>query len=156
MNRIELCAGALACVLLATAAPAQSPKRAAAPKKNTTIEAASFRTYQSADLKPLAPSEVSASVKPNASAAGAENRFASVEASLSLASEALKGGCETASSSGESPFRALQAIDFKLPGVVAAASERCPAGTHWDCILICKVKDPLGNCVIEVPLCGCY
>ena len=97
-----------------------------------------------ADLKPLAPRAVIAA------------KFASVEASLNLAAEGLKGGCESARTTGDSPFRTLQGMDFRLPAAVYAASQRCPDGMSWKCVPECVQTHPLtGLCTFWIPVCGC-
>ncbi len=108
-------------------------------------------------LAPLAPSAVVAvTAKPKAPSISGKAKFATVEASLSLAAEGLKGGCETAKASGDSPFRTLQSMDFRLPAAVYAASQRCPDGMSWRCVPSCAEKHPLtGECTIWIPVCGC-
>ena len=97
-----------------------------------------------------------APAKPKASSTSGAAKFASVEASLSLAAEGLKGGCETARASGDSPFRTLQSMDFRLPAAVYAASQRCPDGMRWACHPSCVEENPqTGKCIAWVPVCGC-
>lgn len=104
-------------------------------------------------IKPLAPSAVVA--KPVAAVALADKDSAGVESALALAAEGLKGGCETARNSGESPFRTLQDFSIK-PTIVAAAFQRCPDGTKWACHPWCNEYHPTtGKCVFWVPACAC-
>lgn len=100
--------------------------------------------------KPLAPSVVVA-------ATGRPAAVTPVEASLALAAEGLKGSCETARASGESPFGALLNANFRpaAPRAVAPA-RRCPGGMTWICRPYCAEEEPLtGRCIFWGASCGC-
>lgn len=142
---------ALSAVLFASAASNAEP----APVARTfaTMGTASFRTFQPADLKPLAASAVAAPAA--APKAVGEKNSAGVESALDAAAEGLKGRCETAKDAGESPFRTMQSFAIK-PTIVSAASQRCPDGTKWACHPWCNETDPMtGKCIFWVPVCGC-
>lgn len=107
---------------------------------------------------PLAPSVVvAAAAKPKISEAARDAKIASVEAALSRAVEGLKGGCETARDSGESPFQALQSFSIQPPEAkVVLAAGRCPDRMVWACHPACAEENPqTGKCMVWVPVCGC-
>lgn len=106
--------------------------------------------------KPLAPSAVvAAAVRPKAAAVVPARTYmntSKVDEGLFLAAEGLRGGSESARTSGESSLLALQNAVFRP----VAASQRCPAGMSWVCRPYCVQEDPMtGKCISWMRDCGC-